>query len=57
VAGLESLLGAGSKSTMNSVQQLILSLLAILTASGVLAVFLGSPALSALKRQSSALPS
>ena len=43
VAGLEPLLDAGNKSSMNSVRQLILSLLAILTASGVLAVFLGSP--------------
>lgn len=43
VADPASLLGADSKGTMISVRQLILSLLAMLTASGVLAVFLGNP--------------
>ena len=43
VASLTSLLGAGSKAAMISVRQLIFSLLAMLTASGVLAVFLTNP--------------
>ena len=43
VASLTSLLGAGSKAAMLSVRQLIFSLLAMLTASGVLAVFLTNP--------------
>ena len=43
MASLTSLLGAGSKAAMISVRQLILSLLALLTASGVLAVFLTNP--------------
>ena len=43
VASLTSLLGVGSKAAMISVRQLILSLLAMLTASGVLAVFLTNP--------------
>ena len=43
VASLTSLLGAGSKAAMLSVRQLIFSLLAMLTASCVLAVFLTNP--------------
>ena len=43
VASLTSLLGVGSKAAMISVRQLIFSLLAMLTASGVLAVFLTNP--------------
>ena len=43
VASLTSLLGSGSKAAMLSVRQLIFSLLAMLTASCVLAVFLTNP--------------